>query len=439
MEIAFMLQIWNAGAAIAVILCFILSIAAVKWLLSSYRPIKGLPPGSMGWPLLGETIQFLEPHSATTRGSFMDNHIKRYGNIFKSCLFGHPTIVSADPEFNKFILMNEDKLFQCSYPSNISAILGKWSLLVLVAEEHKRMRSIAVNFLSIPKLRDFFLPDIERHVLLTLGTWKEGQVISAHNESKKFTFNLIAKQIMSFNPGETRTTELMNDYLTFMKGVIAPPLNIPGTAYYRALQSRSKILETVKRVLKERSQQSKGTYNDLLESVTRSGNLSTEQILDVVLNMIFGGYETSTVALTLALKFLADAPAVVEELRVEHEAIRASFTSDRRLTWEDYKKMSFTHCVINETLRLGNVVQFVHRKTLCDVYFKDFLIPKGWKVLPVFSAVHLGTDVYDNPLKFDPWRWQQVKNSTRHVFYNVMKAFDCDYCLPIQKLYLIPH
>lgn len=65
------------------------------------------------------------------------------------------------------------------------------------------------------------------------------------------------------------------------------------------------------------------------------------------------------------------------------------------LSWEDYKKMEFTQCVspllhllfhshikhsvtvslvyvqvISETLRLGNVVRFLHRKALKDVRYK---------------------------------------------------------------------
>lgn len=33
-------------------------------------------------------------------------------------------------------------------------------------------------------------------------------------------------------------------------------------------------------------------------------------------------------------------------------------------------------------------------------------IPAGWKVLPVFAAVHLDPALYDNPLQFNPHRWQ---------------------------------
>ncbi|KAK4342201.1 hypothetical protein RND71_038017 [Anisodus tanguticus] len=62
--------------------------------------------------------------------------------------------------------------------------------------------------------------------------------------------------------------------------------------------------------------------------------------------------------------------------------------------------------VINEALRYVNVVKFVHRKALKDVKFRDYVIPAGWKVLPVFSAVHLDSSVHANALQFNPWRWE---------------------------------
>ncbi|GMP58467.1 hypothetical protein CsSME_00022121 [Camellia sinensis var. sinensis] len=69
------------------------------------------------------------PYSATTIGEFMEQHISRFGKIYKSHLFGEPTIVSADAGLNKFILQNEGRLFECSYPRSIGGILGKWSML----------------------------------------------------------------------------------------------------------------------------------------------------------------------------------------------------------------------------------------------------------------------------------------------------------------------
>lgn len=375
-----------------------------------------LPPGTMGWPFVGETVAYLKPHPATSPGTFMEEHISRYGKVFKSHLFGYPTVVSVDPELNKFILQNEDRLFQSSYPSTIGGILGKWSMLVLVGDMHKEMRGIALNFMGNNKLKNSLLQDIQTHALLILNSWKENQAFSAQAETKKYTFNLMAKQIMSCNPEDLETEYLMKEYFSFMKGVVSAPVNLPGTTYRKALKSRAAILQAVKNTMNERRKQPEMTWNsDLLSRIMEEGSLNTEQILDLILNLLFAGHETSSIALSLAIYFLAQSPESAKQLRWEHLDIRRTIEqrgTDSNLHWDDYKRMEFTQQVINETLRLGNVVRFVHRKALLNVQYKGYDIPAGWKVLPVFDAVHLDPDVYDNPLVFNPWRWQKVEGST---------------------------
>lgn len=58
------------------------------------------------------------------------------------------------------------------------------------------------------------------------------------------------------------------------------------------------------------------TDDDLLGWVLKHSNLSTEQILDLILSLLFAGHETSSVAIALAIFFLQACPKAVEELRV---------------------------------------------------------------------------------------------------------------------------
>ncbi|KAJ4851451.1 hypothetical protein Tsubulata_014117 [Turnera subulata] len=396
----------------------ILSLVLIFILMQRKQARYNLPPGNMGWPFLGETIGYLKPYTAISVGEFMENHIARYGKIYRSNLFGEPTIVSADAGLNRFILQNEGRLFECSYPRSIGGILGKWSMLVQVGDMHRDMRIISLNFLSHARLRTHLLKEVEKHTLLVLGSWKENSVFSAQDEAKKFTFNLMAKNIMSLDPGKPETEQLKKEYVTFMKGVVSAPLNFPGTPYRKALKSRSTILKFIEEKMKERIvRMEEGVENleedDLLGWVLKHSNLSTEQILDLILSLLFAGHETSSVAIALAIYFLEGCPSAIQQLQEEHtEIARAKKQSGEvELNWDDYKKMEFTQCVINETLRLGNVVRFLHRKALKDVRYRGYDIPCGWKVLPVIAAVHLDSTLFDQPQHFNPWRWQNSSNT----------------------------
>lgn len=56
--------------------------------------------------------------------------------------------------------------------------------------------------------------------------------------------------------------------------------------------------------------------DDLLGWVLKHSNLSTEQILDLILSLLFAGHETSSVAIALAIYLLQGCPSAIQQLRV---------------------------------------------------------------------------------------------------------------------------
>ncbi|XP_057461335.1 cytochrome P450 724B1-like isoform X1 [Actinidia eriantha] len=392
---------------VGLVLCLVL-------VLNHYLPLMlklgpHLPRGSFGWPLLGETLAFLKPHPSNSIGAFLQDHCSRYGKVFKSHLFFSPTVVSCDQELNYFILQNEDKLFQCSYPKPIHGILGEISMLVAVGDIHKRLRNVALSLVTTIKSKPEFLSDIEKIAIQILESWKGRNQVLFCEEARKFTFNVIVKQVLGLTPDEPQTAEILQDFLTFMKGLISLPLYIPGTPYARAVQARRRISCTVKAIIEERRRDASGKYNkrsDFLEILLGVDSLSQDEKVSFVLDSLLGGYETTSVLMAMVVHFLAQSPTALAHLKLEHQNIRKMKKEDELLNWEDYKKMGFTQNVITEALRYGNVVKFVHRKALKDVKFRDYVIPSGWKVLPVLSAVHLDPTLHADALQFYPWRWE---------------------------------
>lgn len=87
------------------------------------------------------------------------------------------------------------------------------------------------------------------------------------------------------------------------------------------LQSRSNILRVIEHKLEGRLARAGGVRkevegDDLLGWVMRQSELSTEQILDLVLSLLFAGHETSSVAIALAIYFLEGCPRAAEQLQV---------------------------------------------------------------------------------------------------------------------------
>ncbi|KAL3643424.1 hypothetical protein CASFOL_014239 [Castilleja foliolosa] len=82
---------------------------------------------------------------------------------------------------------------------------------------------------------------------------------------------------------------------------------------------------------------------------------------------------------------------VIEEVTIpeEQEAIIKG-KEDKGLSWADTKKMVITGRVIQETLRVASILSFTDREAVEDVEFGGYLIPKGWKVLPLFRTLKTG-------------------------------------------------
>ncbi|OIT32038.1 PREDICTED: cytochrome P450 724B1-like [Nicotiana attenuata] len=384
------------------------------WPLFINIKLGHVPKGTFGWPLLGETLSFLKPHPSNSIGNFLQEHCSRYGKVFKSHLFFSPTVVSCDQDLNYFILQNEDKLFQCSYPKPIHGILGKVSLLVAVGDTHKRLRNVSLSLISTIKSKPEFINDVEKSAIQILQSWKNKKQVSFWEESRKFSFNVIVKQVLGLTPEDPQSATILQDFLAFMRGLISLPLYIPGTPYARAVQARSRISSTVKAIIEERRRRNDGgsccsddsKRNDFLEILLCVDTLSEDEKVSFVLDSLLGGYETTSLLMAMVVFFVGQSQVALDQLKVEHHNVRSMKKKKELLNWEDYKKMDFTQKVINEALRYGNVVKFVHRKALKDVKFRDYVIPAGWKVLPVFSAVHLDPSVHANALQFNPWRWE---------------------------------
>lgn len=109
----------------------------------------------------------------------------RFGKIFASHLFGTPTVVSAEPELNRFLFKNDTRFFEPGWPRSFGDLVGKQSISYLVGDAHKHMRSIILDFLSAERTRTLFLGDMDRLASLLIGSWKEGSVVSSLDEATK--------------------------------------------------------------------------------------------------------------------------------------------------------------------------------------------------------------------------------------------------------------
>ncbi|KAF7148261.1 hypothetical protein RHSIM_Rhsim03G0142400 [Rhododendron simsii] len=335
-----------------------------------------IPPGTLGLPFLGETLQVMSAFKSSNPDTFIDDRVSLLGSpVFTSHVFGEPTVFSADHETNRFILMNEGKLFESSYPSSVSNLLGRHSLLVMKGGLHKRLHALTTSMTNSSIIRDHLLGDIDRLIRTNLESWTGRVVLMV--EAKKTTFALTVKQLMNLDPCEW-TDRLRKEYILVIEGFLTIPSPLFSTTYRRAVQARGKVAEALRMVVRERrrrenergERKKKDMLGALLDEEGSGDGLSEEEIVDFLVSILVAGYDTTSTLMTLAVKFLTETPLALAQLKEEQDEIRSRKGKSEALKWNDYKSMSFTECVVNETLRVANISSGVFRRAMTDVDVK---------------------------------------------------------------------
>ncbi|KAJ6831994.1 cytochrome P450 85A1-like [Iris pallida] len=401
------------GVLLGLLLGFLLLCCGLlRWNELRYRK-KGLPPGTMGWPVSGETTEFLKQGP-----DFMKNQRARYGSLFKSHILGCPTVVCMDPELNRYILMNEGKGLVPGYPQSMLDILGENNIAAVSGSLHKAMRSSMLGLVSPSMIRDQLLPKIDQFMRSHLGNWS-GRVIDIQERTKEMALLSALKQIASIETGPVAEA-LKVEIFQLVLGTLSLPINLPGTNYCRAFQARKRVVGMLREIIEDR-RSCRSPHNDMLGSLldTEEGskfNLNDEQIIDLIIALVYSGYETISTTSMMAVKYLHDHPRALEELRNEHLEIRKKKLPEDALDWNDFKSMKFTRAVIFETLRIATVVNGVLRKTTQDIEMKGYIIPKGWKIYVYTREINYDQYLYPEPLTFNPWRWMD-KNMESHQYF----------------------
>ncbi|XP_057870086.1 3-epi-6-deoxocathasterone 23-monooxygenase CYP90D1 isoform X2 [Cryptomeria japonica] len=293
--------------------------------------------------------------------------------------------------------------------------MGKSSILLLNGNMQKKLHGLIGSFLKSPQLKEQITVDIEKYVLDSMRSWEDGQVVYIQDETKKIAFQVLLKALMSLNPGD-ELEYLKQEFRKFISGLVSIPVKLPGTRLYKSLQAKANMVKMVHRIIEDR----KENYNNngsrqedvldvlLHETNNITGHFTRDLISDNMIDLMIPGEDSVPMLMTLAVHYLTSCPLALQQLQEENMKLKESKEGKKEpVTWSDYMSLPFTQNVITETLRLGNIITGVLRKSLQDIEIKGHLIPKGWCVFTYFRSIHLDEDNYESPYKFNPWRWQE--------------------------------
>ncbi|BFG31085.1 hypothetical protein CerSpe_173590 [Prunus speciosa] len=381
---------------------------------------KTLPPGDMGWPLLGNTLSFLKALKSDDPDSFISNYVKRYGStgIYKAYLFGKPTIIVTAPETCRQVLMDSLQ-FKTRWPKSTSDLMGRKSFLSLSEEEHKRLRRLTTAPISGHKALSMYHEYIKDAIVSSLDELaKADRPIEFLTEIRKITFKIIMFIFLSCETGPMMET-MEKEYAILNHGLRAMAINLPGFAFHKALKARKKMARIIQDVVDGRRARKENNLSrertdlmDLLMEVEDENGktLDDEEIIDIILMYLNAGYESTAHATLWATLFLNEHPEYYQKAKAEQvEILKRESSPEEGLNFKGTKQMEYLSKVIDETLRVVNVSLYGYREAATDVNVSGYTIPKGWKVMMWYRGVHLNSEYYPDPKEFNPSRWNENK------------------------------
>ncbi|WVZ07288.1 hypothetical protein V8G54_020634 [Vigna mungo] len=377
--------------------------------------VSNLPPGNMGFPVVGESIEFISLWWKGNPEKFIYERMAKYSSkVFKTSIFGQNTVMACGAACNKFLFSNENKLVMFWWPDNVNKIFPS-TLESNSSGEGKKLRNMLPRFLSAQGLQSYIgIMDYvaQNHFALD---WENNTSVTVLPLAKRYTFWVACRLFIDVDD-PILAENLFESFNRIAPGIMSMPIDLPGTPFNKAIKASKFIKEKLLKIIRQRKKelangtvsQTKDILSHMLSSCDENGQYMTEQdIADKMIALLLGGHDTASSVCTFIVKYLAEIPPnIYENVYQEQMEIAKSKAPGELLNWNDIQKMKYSWNVACEVMRLAPPLQGAFREAMDDFVLNGFSIPKGWKLYWSTSSTHRNPECFAEPENFDPSRFE---------------------------------
>lgn len=384
---------------------YFISFAVIFQWLDYLRQKSNLPGPLFPWPFIGALLEMVfDPFTFYAKQA-------KYGPISCNYIFGRLFVFVRDPELVKSVFQNQDGQLRLYLHLNAEKILGKGNLAFLHGASHKQLRVELLNLFHKQALAKYLHIQSEtiRSMLLN--------AVSFEREIRTFCRDLTMTLSINVFIGKylTQKEEFSRAYWEMNDGLLALPINLPGTALYRAIRGREKLIEILSDIVIA-SQHSMASENaeptclldEWMKNVIHVSNhklLRPEEYAFHLLDFLFASQDASTSSLVWVFHLLSKYPHVHKTIFDEQMKLRDSLSS---VTMENISQMNETSKFVMELLRYRPPAISVPHIAIEETKIDKHVIPKGSIIFPSIFAAQLSEEGFPNAETFDPDRFQSV-------------------------------
>lgn len=389
--------------------------ASLEQVQTGQVSIGQLPPalmhGPLRMPILGWHVQALR--WSRDQIGYMTMLYRNYGALSTWGTSPPLRVFAFGPEYNQRLLSSPD-LFHSQVaratrlPDDSAVVNLRSGLLNLNGPQHKQHRQLmspAFHRKKVESYRD----DMVALTQKTLASWSLGTVRDMEHDMRRLVHSIAMKTVLNLeNPEDVEAlTNLIARLFSSVPFAMLFPFDLPGTGYRRLLRISEKISAFLQTRIEEKRAHPL-QHQDILAMLIEARDEDGTALTDA--ELIAEGYnvlchEGSASALTWTLFLLAQHPDVqadvLDELQDE--------LSGEPPTLEQLGRLPVLEGVIKESMRLLPPVPFGRRFAVEPCQFGPYELPKGTPVFFSQYITHRLPEIYTQPQRFLPQRWESLK------------------------------
>uniref|UniRef100_A0A7N0UEJ9 Cytochrome P450 n=1 Tax=Kalanchoe fedtschenkoi TaxID=63787 RepID=A0A7N0UEJ9_KALFE len=371
-----------------------------------------LPPGSLGWPLIGETLEFSKTAGKGVPEKFvMERVAKHKSEVIKTHLLGETVIVLSGQAGNKFLFGNENKLVRAWWPAPLRRLFGDCLITSRSAEDAVRVRSKLMTFLNPTALKSYVdtIDTVSRDHFKT--HWSGRDELKVQPTVKQYAFDLALRLFMGKDDPQC-ISQFTAKFNVFAKGLLEFPIDLPGTRFNGAMKAAEAMRKEIKAIISQRRADMRNKQasppQDLLSHLLAQGgkSMAEAELIGNLLLVLYSSHDTGSSLIASLISCLAKFPQVYESVLQEQMDIAATKGPGELLHWDDIQQMRYSWLVASEVLRLRSPATGTFREVLSDFEYAGYKIPKGCKMYISIGSTHKNPSLFPEPEEFNPSRFE---------------------------------
>lgn len=370
-----------------------------------------LPPGPKGLPYFGNMLHFiLDPLR------FLERTQRTYGDMATIHLGGQRRLVACfhPRHVRAFLVEHAADVTPVGFAPNLQEILGD-GLLTTDGEFHRQQRQRIQPGFHRRRMEGYAATMVE-HTRELVADWRPGAEVDIAREMAALTLRIVAHALFSVDlrtdPAGEKLSQAFHDLIENSRPGYHPlrrfRIDHPATMHGKHMAARRMLDGYIFDLIARRKAEGRDT-GDLLSWLLETGPdddpMPDQIVRDQAMTLFAAGHETTANALTWIFYLLSQNPVVRDRLVDELQVVLAG----RAPQAGDLPHLPYLDWTVTEALRLYPPAWTQGRIVTAPFDLEGYHFPKGSGVLFSQWVIHRRPDIWGDPERFRPERWDPTQ------------------------------